>query len=54
MAKQKFDFELVVVEPFGGFEKGEIITDTDKIAELVGGEYEHHFVKKAKAPADPA
>lgn len=49
-----FDFELVVIENFAEHIKGEIITEAEKIEALIGSEFEAHFVKKAKTPADPA
>ena len=49
-----FEFELVVVENFSEYVKGEIITEAEKIEALIGSEFEAHFVKKAVTPAEPA
>jgi len=42
-------FHLVVIHPFGTFEKGERITDGDKIADVNAGENAHHCNKVAPA-----
>ncbi|MEX3933274.1 hypothetical protein AB4Y32_15975 [Paraburkholderia phymatum] len=42
-------FVLVVIEPFGGYAKGEEITDADKVAEILAGENQHHVIKRAAA-----
>jgi hypothetical protein len=48
-------YELVVVETFGEYEKGQIITEAEKIKELVESEWSAHFVKKpVPQPEDPA
>lgn len=41
------EFHLIVREPFGGYAKGEKITDQSKVAEILSGENEHHVVKIA-------
>lgn len=49
------DHEIVVVEGFLGYVKGQIITEAEKIKELLESEWSAHFVKKPKqAPADPS
>lgn len=49
------EHELVVVEGFLGYVKGQIITEAEKIKELLESEWSAHFVKKQKqAPADPS
>jgi hypothetical protein len=40
------EFHLTVVEPFGGYKKGDEITDPDKVKEILSGENEHHVVKR--------
>ncbi len=37
MPKEKPQFSLVVVEPFAGYQRGEIITDPAFIAEVLAG-----------------
>jgi hypothetical protein len=44
--KDKLEYELVVIENFGEYVKGEIISDVKKIADLVDSEWQAHFVKK--------
>jgi hypothetical protein len=44
--KEKLEYELVVIENFGEYVKGEIISDVKKIADLVDSEWQAHFVKK--------
>lgn len=39
------EFHLIVREPFGGYAKGEKITDPEKITEILSGENEHHVIK---------
>jgi len=49
------EHELVVVEGFLGYVKGQIITEAEKVKELLASEWEHHVIKKQKqAPADPS
>lgn len=45
--KDKLEYELVVIENFADYVKGQIITDVKKIADLVDSEWQAHFVKKA-------
>jgi len=47
------DFHLTVSEPFGGYAKGDEITDPAKVAEILSGENEHHVIKRAAPPATP-
>jgi len=44
-------FNLVCVVPFHGYEKGQMVTDQTKVAEL-SKDRDHHFVRVARAP-DP-
>ena len=49
------EHELVVVEAFLDYAKGQVITEADKVKELLESEWSAHFVKKAKqASADPS
>jgi hypothetical protein len=43
------EFHLTVVEPFGGYAKGDEITDPDKVEEILSSEHEHHVVKRVAA-----
>lgn len=47
------EHELVVVEGFLGYVKGQVITEAEKVKELLESEWEHHFVKKQKQPQEP-
>ena len=40
-------FHLVVVRPFGAYGKGDTITDSAKITEILAGENAHHVVRVA-------
>jgi len=42
--------ELVVIEPFNGYQKGDIITDVNAINEILDSEQSGHVVKKAAIP----
>lgn len=42
-------FHLVVVSPFWGYQKGDIITDQKRVEMLLKGDNAHHVVK-IKAP----
>ena len=45
--------DLVVIENFLEYVKGEVITDVKKVAELIESEWQNHFVKKSKdAPTE--
>lgn len=48
--KDTLEYELVVIENFAEYVKGEIISDVKKIADLIESEWQNHFVKKAKTP----
>lgn len=48
------EHELVVTESFLDYSKGEVITDEKKVADLLESEWQHHFIKKSKAPAEPS
>lgn len=43
------EFHLVVHEPFGGYKKGDEITDPEKVAEILEGENQSHVIKRAVA-----
>jgi hypothetical protein len=50
------DYHLVCVHPFGKYQKGQVVTDPDEVAELLD-DREHHFVRiaaPAPAPVPPA
>ncbi|MDW3683106.1 hypothetical protein RA280_15375 [Cupriavidus sp. CV2] len=44
------NFHLTVIEPFGGYAKGDEITDPAEVARVLASENEHHVIKRA-APA---
>lgn len=44
------DTHLVVVKPFGGLARGDIVTDTTRIAEILNSEHARSVVRVA-APA---
>ncbi len=49
------EHELVVVESFLDYAKGQVITEAEKMKELLESEWQNHVIKKAKqAPADPS
>jgi hypothetical protein len=45
------DMHLVVVMPFGGFARGDIITDPTKIAQVLAGEHAHAVVRVQPSPS---
>lgn len=45
------EFHLVVKEPFGGYAKGDEITDPKLVSEILGSENESHVIKRA-APTE--
>lgn len=45
-------YELVVIENFLSYVKGEVIKDVKKIEELIESEWQAHFIKRA-APQEP-
>lgn len=45
------EFELVVIENFANYTKGDIITDPEIIMELINSEWSANVVKKPKASA---
>lgn len=46
---------LVVVEPFGGHQRGDAIRDEQEMAEVLAGENQHSVVRVADQPAaEPA
>lgn len=47
-AEAAIEHELVVVEAFLGYAKGQVITEAEKIKELLESEWQSHFVKKPK------
>lgn len=49
------EHELVVIESFLGYVKGQVITEAEKVKELIESEWQNHFVKKPKdTPQPPA
>ena len=38
------DYEIIVVEPFLDYVKGEIISDPEKISELIDSDWQQHFI----------
>jgi hypothetical protein len=50
MSETSEQYELVVVESFGSYAKGDIITDAQSVHDILSGEWQHHVVKKAAAP----
>lgn len=47
------DFHLIVKEPFGGYAKGDEITDSAEVARVLASENENHVIKRAAPPAEP-
>ncbi len=47
MAKASPTFVLVVIHPFGDYQRGDRISDPDKIAEVMESENAHHCHKAA-------
>jgi hypothetical protein len=47
-AAQAPEFTLVVIHPFGDYRRGDAITDTAKVAEVMAGENAHHCNRVAK------
>ena len=45
-------FELVVVQPFAGYERGDRVTDQVKVEEILSSEHEHNVVRVAPAKAE--
>lgn len=45
MAKTVPDYVLVVIHPFGDFQRGDRITEPALIASIMAGENAHHCVK---------
>ena len=46
-------FELVVKEPFGGYDIGQEITDPAEIGRILASHLEHHVVKRFAKDAPP-
>ncbi|WP_189339031.1 hypothetical protein [Chromobacterium amazonense] len=42
-------YKLVVRQPFGDYQRGDQITDPQKVADILAGENESHVVKTAAA-----
>jgi hypothetical protein len=42
------DIHLVVVKPFAGLARGDVVTDGTRVAEILGGELAAHVVRVAK------
>ena len=45
------DIELVVREHFGEYKPGDVISDKEKIKEILAGRNEHHVTKRKARPA---
>ena len=45
------DMHLVVVKPFDGFTRGDIITDPPRIAQVMAGEHAHAVVRVQPSPS---
>ena len=43
-------YHLTVVQPFGGYNKGDHITDPDKVAEVLASANAHSVVKRFPKP----
>jgi len=43
------DMHLVVVRPFGGFSRGDVITDAARITRILGSEQARYVVRVAAA-----
>lgn len=41
------EMHLVVVQPFNGFSRGDVITDTARMAVILGGAHAHFVVRVA-------
>ncbi len=41
------DMHLVVVKPFGGFARGDVVTDKGQVADILRGEQASHVVRVA-------
>ena len=50
--KAALAYELVVVENFADYVKGQIITEAEKIKELVESEWSAHVVMKSVPPPE--
>lgn len=46
-AAAKADFALVVIHPFGDYERGARIDDAEEVAKVLAGENAHHCVRVA-------
>jgi hypothetical protein len=47
-------FNLVVVQPFGGHKRGDVIADQTEVAKVLAGEDKVHVVKVAAPDEAPA
>ncbi|HTW27867.1 MAG TPA: hypothetical protein VME92_12125 [Acetobacteraceae bacterium] len=45
------EFTLVVVRPFGSFQRGDVITDADAIKTVLQGEQAAHVVRVLRSSA---
>lgn len=43
---------LTVINPFGGYARGDQITDADEIKKILASEYATNVIRSAEAPAD--
>lgn len=48
------EIHLVVTVPFGGYDKGDRITDAAKVAEILEGENSGHVLKVPAVQEEPA
>lgn len=48
-AEAAVEHELVVVESFLGYVRGDVISEVEKVKELLESEWSAHFVKRQKA-----
>lgn len=53
-AETAAEHELVVLQDFLGYVKGQIITEAKKVKDLVDSEWQTHFVKKQKTASEDA
>ena len=52
VAEAAAEYELVVLQGFLGYVKGQIITAPEKVAELIDSEWQTHFIKKQKQASE--
>ncbi len=47
------DIDLVVLHHFDSYVRGDVISDKDKIAEVLSGPHEYHVIKRKAAAIEP-